>query len=476
MKKRLHSIICLLLVMLLTASCGSGTSADTTASEQDTLTAAPKMDRIAELGDHDFGGEAFVILDAGADVNVNTPDDTLTGDLINDTIVRRNEIISELYNVSFEYVKIPNANERANMLRSSVMANEAAYDLLFAHLPDCIAPLATEGILADLCAIEPLSLDANWWSPLVYESLQLGGKMYYSTGDISPISYRSPACYYANETLLDKYGISKDGIYSYVENGTWTLDVLKEYTKDLDIDLNEDGTMYTDDDFFGVLNEDNTLTAACFMVAAGVNLSAIDGSGSLTADLGSEQVIHVIEKLKGILSNAKRSGNPALHAAFMEDRAVFVMHYAASGYTRYRGLESDYLTLPLPKYDEKQETYRSLMSSWGNAFVCVPVTADADRAGVIMEAMAYWSHDNLRSAAYDVALKEKGSRNEKDAMMLDILFNTLYLDFNSFMEFGGSLTPAANALFKDEAYASAYESIREKMNAEMEEFAKAWIG
>ncbi|MBQ2707514.1 MAG: hypothetical protein IJF67_04560, partial [Clostridia bacterium] len=86
MKKRMHSIICLLLAVLLTASCGStGTPADTTASGgEDTTTAAPEYDRIAELGAHDFGGDTFTILDQ-ADIKSNCPVDERDGDVLNDT-------------------------------------------------------------------------------------------------------------------------------------------------------------------------------------------------------------------------------------------------------------------------------------------------------------------------------------------------------------------------------------------------------
>ena len=38
-----------------------------------------------------------------------------------------------------------------------------------------------------------------------------------------------------------------------------------------------------------------------------------------------------------------------------------------------------------------------------------------------------------------MAFKNKGARNEKDAEMLDVIFDTLTLDFNFAENFGGSL-------------------------------------
>ncbi|MBR4000065.1 MAG: hypothetical protein IKI93_17175 [Clostridia bacterium] len=251
--------------------------------------------------------------------------------------------------------------------------------------------------------------------------------------------------------------------------------MLHEYASDLDQDLNNDNTMYTDDDFFGILNEDNNLSAACFMTAAGIHLSYIEEDGTLSADLNNTNVISAIEKLSDTISNAKRKDNNSTHTAFMEDRVVFFMHFTAAGYNRYRGMESDYMILPLPKFDESQKSYISMMNTYMSPFVAVPNTADLERAGVIMEAMAFWSMDDLRTAGFDMALKEKGSRNEKDSIMLDTIVNAMYLDFNAFMEFGNSITPISNAIYKKSEYVSAAEKVKNTLDKAIEKFSASWI-
>ena len=476
--------VCLLTAALLVSSCGkeelpkeTTTQASTEPVTEETIPET-KYDRIAEIGEYDFDGSDFVIIDEDGkiNVNVNTPDEALKGDIVNDTITIRNNLFSERYNIVFQYTKISDMNQRTQTLRSSVLAGDNEFDLIFSSLPTSIVPLATEGILADLCSIDVLTLDAEWWSPLIYENCRIGGKMYFSTGDISPISYRSLACYYANESLLDAYHIPKEDIYAHVENGTWTLDVLRAYAGDLNQDLNNDNTLYTDDDFFGILNENNNLSASCFMVAAGINLSYIDSDGRLSADLNNDKVVSAIAKLTDTISNVKRKDNNSTHTAFMENRVVFFMHFTAAGYNRYRGMEADYMILPLPKYDDGQNSYRSMMNTYMSPFAAVPHTADTERAGVIMEAMAFWSKDDLRTAGFDMALKEKGSRNEKDSIMLDIIVNSMYLDFNAFMEFGGSLTPISDAIYKKSAYISAAEKVKNAMDAAIQNFNEAWIG
>ena len=479
MKKTLLSAAALMLTLLLSSACGgeaapvSGTepiSADTETEQQ----AEPT--RLDELGEHDFGGRTFTMLDCLGDININLPDKNAEGDIINDTIAQRNEQIAERYNVTFSYADCTDQGQRAQLVKQSVLADDPAYDVVFGTIPSCIGSLSTEGILGDLCSMPALSLDANWWSPLIYDSCRIGGKMYYTTGDISPISYRSPACFYANVRLLNQYGIEKDTLYNAVNEGKWTLDLLKQLGGGLDQDLNNDGKMVPDDDFFGILNETNNLTSACFLTAAGVDLCSVGTDGRLYTDLLGEPVITAIEKLSSVLNKKERKDTNALHTAFKSDRAVFLMHYVSSAYTRYRDMDADYVILPLPKFDEAQKTYRSLMNTWMNSFVAVPSYAATEENGVILEALAYLSNGMLRPTAYETAYKFKGARNEQDAQMLDIIIDTLYLDFNSFMEFGTSLNPITAAIFKDKAYVSAEEKLADKTKTEIDKFTAAWIG
>lgn len=476
MKRRVYSLTALLLALSLIPSCSDVSSDNKVTSSDESTTEQTVSDRLTELGERNFESAPFTILDEQGHINVNVPDETQEGEIVNDAIRKRNQTISDRYNIKFEYAQSSSGSERAQFLRQSVLAQDNEYDLMFSPIPTGLGSLATEGILANLCDMEYLSLDEKWWSPLIYENLRIDGKMYYTTGDISPISYRGVSCYYANETLMEQYKISKNEIYTAVKDGKWTLDMLNELAGELDMDLNQDDTLYADDDFFGILNENNGLTAACFLVASGVNLSSIDDDGELFADLNTEKATSVVEKLSKVLSNAPRKDQNALHDAFKSDRVVFLMHYGSSGYTRYRDMNSNYIMLPLPKYDEKQENYRSLMNTWMNAFVCVPVTADTERAGFIMEAMAYLGREVVRPAAYENAMKVKGTRNDEDTAMIDIIFDSLYLDFNSFMDFGGCLTPIADAIFNGGSYTSSVAALTDKMNAEMENFNKAWIG
>lgn len=131
MKRRLYAFAALLLAMNFVVSCGntsenSDTSSDTADSTPDTETS----DRIAELGEKNFDGATFTILDTHGDINVNIPDESLEGDVVNDSVARRNMQIEETYNIVFAYPE-SNSNEKCQTLRNSVLASLDEYDMLF---------------------------------------------------------------------------------------------------------------------------------------------------------------------------------------------------------------------------------------------------------------------------------------------------------------------------------------------------------
>ena len=471
--QRAMSLILLSALVCGTFSCGETTtdqSGETTPATEPSVTTP--SDRLDELGEKDLSGKTLRFLDANGSPNIhqNIPYEVQNGEVINDALIARDRYLTERFGFDIEYEQ-PSQGEGITAFRNSVLAGDKNYDVVVSVIGNAVGNLASAGVLANLNSFEYLSLDREWWSPLIYESCKIGGIMYYTAGDIAPSIYCAPGCIYINKKLAADYKISVDEVYDSVKSGKWTIDYLGKLTKDLSRDLNNDDLMKADDDFFGMLNEPNQLTAAVFLAGAGVDLSTIDKNGNLSTELGSEHTVDAIGKLKSVLTDAKYEN---LHSAFIEDRAIFMMHYVSSAYTRYRDMESDFSIVPVPKYDESQSTYRSLVNTWCNSFVGVAADADPEFVPFVMEAMAYYSHENVRPHAYDNAFKQKGARDERDAEMLDMIFDTLYLDFNSFSNFGGSIEILIRALFQDGSFSSEWASVNESTLAAMEKFQKNW--
>ena len=450
----------------------------TTAGGTDTTTAAAETDRLDELGDKNFGGRTFTILDANdhPDMHVNIPEDSMNGDIINDALYERDNFIAERYGVDFEYVTGMNGRTGMESLKQTVLAGDDAYTMAIAPLlGGAIGAVALEGVLYDLASNDYLSLDQNWWSHLIYDHLRLGGKMYYTTGDISPTMYQMPACIFLNTRLAADYGIETD-FCGLVRSGKWTVDELIAVNKDMYTDVNGDNVMDLDDTYGFIHHTLGGFITNCLLTTEGVDLATVNGS-ELTVDIMNERTVNVIEKLKNIIVDIKYSdSNDLLNKTFKEGRALMAYHYVESASQRFRDMKDDFLILPMPKYDEEQDDYHSFVNTWADAFVAIPTTADPEFAGFVTEALAFWSYKNIRTKAYDVTYKAKTSRDENSAEMLDYIFNNLYIDFNCIYDFGGTAAALTNVLNGNAGLASELAAIKDKTEADIESFTKSWLG
>lgn len=474
-----------LLIAILGTSCGSTGGSEVTsgggeASTDGTGTTAPETapDRLTELGEKDFGGRTFTILDANdhPDMHVNVPENEQNGDILNDALFERNSFVSERYNLKFDYVTGMNGADGMKSLKQNVLAGDDTYTLAIAPLlGGAIGSVALDGVLYDLASNEYLSLDQNWWSHLLYDSLRLDGKMYYTTGDISPSIYQSPACLFLNTRLADNYGIDTNELCNLVRDGKWTLDEMIKINKDKYVDVNANNKMDPEDTYGFVHHNLSQLQTDCFLTTAGVDLSTIDGA-KLSVDIVNERTLGVIEKLRELLVDIKYTDdNGLIGTTFKEGHALMLYHYVESASQRFRDMKDDFLILPMPKYDEAQDDYHSFVNTWVDAFVAIPTTADPEFAGFVTEVLAYWSYNNIREKAYDVTYKTKTSRDENSAEMLDVIFDTLYIDFSCIYDFGGLSTALTKVLKGKAELAGAMAPIESKIDGAIEKFENSWI-
>ena len=95
-----------------------------------------------------------------------------------------------------------------------------------------------------------------------------------------------------------------------------------------------------------------------------------------------------------------------------------------------RTMETPYGIVPMPKYNEEQENYHTLMH---DQFTVVSITAtvtyeDFDVMGAFLEAMASESHRTVIPAYYETALKYKYAHDPESWDMLDIVVENIKTD------------------------------------------------
>lgn len=485
--------ILLVFASLLTScaviSCGGRTSenANTTSSgleDQSSVETTVEPNRLDELGDRDFGGKKFTILDANdhPDWHVNIHGDSLNGDIVNDALYERDLATEDRFIIDISYVLIANAKDGTNALKNSVLAGDNEYTMCISRILDgALGTIVADGVLANLCDNEYLSLDECWWSYLFKERLELDGKMYFTAGGISPSMYHIPHCLYLNTKLAEDYQVNTEEICELVRNGKWTLDELISRVNGLNHDLNGDGKMEPTVDFFGIALNTNNIqnNLDSFVVDAGVTLSNITSDKkSIEIDIMNEYTLKIIDKVKNLYIDNYKFGDQweYINSAFKEGRALFMYHTTESAQVFLRDMKDDYMILPMPKGDTSQDSYHSYVNAWAEAYVAIPTTADPEFAGIVTEALAFWSWKYIRPKSYEMTYKLKTARNDNSAEMLDIVFDTLCLDFNYIYDFGGTFTALRSVIEGNNEFASTLASKMNKANAEIDTFVTSWIG
>jgi len=479
MKKiRITALLLIVFLILTACSSDSASQSENENRESPVNSAGEIVESVASyfdtLGERDFEGATFTILDANDHPSffVNFAEE-VTGEPVNDALYERDRFISEKYGVDMNYIQLIGGNNGCSTLERAVIAGDNTYDLIVSQAQgNALDMLFTRNVLYNLIDAPYLSLQSPWWSKLLYENLQFNNKLFYTGGDIFlPAFSQAPAAIYYNQKLLRDYGI-EDNLYNLVFEGKWTLDALNNIIKDRDVDLNQDGRMHADDDFFGMINTNNAVTSNIFATAAGIRFSAVTGD-NITVDLASLDYINKIDKLASIVQKINFRDQNDIIATFKDSRAMFLVQCLIVAQMDLRDMEDDFGILPMPKWDGQQESYRSYVNAWASGFVAVPSNADIEKSAFLMEAMGYAAYERLRPVIYDITLKTKVSRDDESARIIDLILETCYLDLNSQYNFGGSIEALRNAIIEDRPFVSEYERITDRIQADIDRFIEA---
>ena len=242
-----------------------------------------------------------------------------------------------------------------------------------------------------------------------------------------------------------------------VKEGTWTLDKMKEMTVSAYVDINGNGTQDLDDSFGYVTT--TTYTDAYYF-AAGLNIAEAgkDGLPVLSPDFSSEKTHDLLNYLIDYFHNNDaiylKNGDAvgglscyeAVRKTFLEKRSLFILDQVSSAEIALRDSTVAYGIVPLPKYDEKQENYRTTMS-FPYSLYGVPIDAkNPDMSVAVLECLGSEGYRNVSPALFETALKVKYSSDNKTAEMYDILRATVSFDIGRI--FNDSMNALTYSMFR----------------------------
>lgn len=461
MKMKLNRTLplCLAAVLLLglLASCGgggqtpavtSGRTGDPDGSAETTAEVTTEETTVvyhADVPDSlDYNGASFTILvnDTGkldTRLYLNAVFENETGDTISDAIYRRCLAVEELLNVDVRQSADTSAESTA---KKAIMAGDDAYQLTLFSL-SATKNLSQSGYLLNLLDLPYINTDAPWWDGNFKTAMTLFGKLYFDTGDIVVYDDMRVTCAYFNKGLWAQYGL--DDPYRMVLDGEWTGERFFELGSDYTFDLNGDGVLDQNDQW-GILSE--YWGASDFFFAAKEHMVTLDADGMPAIRLTGERAATVAEQMLTLFLDESKvfiadriTGQSDIWAyasqMFMEDRALLRTSCFENIPRDYRAMDTDFGVLPLPKYDEAQDTYYTAARADIYVAAIPSSTGDPDFAAAVTECLAAESKNTLTPAFYEISLQGKVLRDNESEAMLDILFANKVYDMGYLYQIGG---------------------------------------
>ena len=455
-RKLAASALAALLAVMTLASCASdGIAADTTApadttpastTAADTEPSGPALDKWGreiiddELpADLNFGGKQVKILareDSKFRWQLDFYAPEITGEMVKDAVYERNARIEERLGVEFVITEGPgtysNFDQYAAMITKAYQAGTHDYDMVGTYSLYG-AQYATQGYFYNINDLDQyINLDKVWWNQNFKEELTVANKLFFVVGDVNLTALTRMMTLFFNTEEVERRLPNVD-LYQTVNDGKWTLEYMTTLLADSYADLNGD-TKKNDGDFFGLVTTKPSEAFDSMAACTYFQMIIRDNQGNFVMNSDTESLVNRIDKIAKLYYSDENavmfdSIDISLNR-FANGQALFTLYTLdKAGEDILRSMTQTYGVLPLPKYDESQDIYRTIPQDAFNLISIMGDTENPDMIAAVLELMCAESYKEVVPLYYEEALKYKYMPNEDSGKMVDYLRDGLTFDF-----------------------------------------------
>ena len=429
MKKMIAVLVLILALLISCGGDGGGGPSDITGGPADDNGEAAagedtgKFDVADDLPDIDFGGYNFRIYLDNENDTEHVCAEEIIGEVVNDAVYKANRTVEDRFNIKIS----PLFYRSHNNIKTTVMAGDDAFDIVSGH-DISMGSLSLENVFLNLYNIPHLNFDKPWWPKNNLESLTLmNGKKYLISNHISFWWLDATRVMFFNKNRFKDLGYETP--YQAVFDGTWTFDKFYEMSKDAYI--NQSGTGERDDgDFFGFVKSDGEFY--CYLESWGIQVVVKDETEILKTNERLPEIMpDVLSKVYNLLF-ASPGGYQTINdyelpnRIFASGNSLFLFKELSNARGMLREIGFDYGILPMPKMDGQAE----YIAGCTDRPYAIPITAkNLERTGIITEAMSAEGYKEVLPAYYEIALKLKYTHDDDSVRTLDIITESVVLDF-----------------------------------------------
>ncbi len=441
--KLLALSLSLLMLVSSVAACGEPTDGP---NENQGATGPAETEPETELTDSlpdnlDYGEDEIVIYSryregwTAGEIAV----EEINNEPVNDAVYERNKAVEQRLNVRITSIEenTHDGDVVMNKVITVVKSGLDEYDIVAA--PCYIAmDQSLSGTFADLRKTEYLDFDKPWWTQGFNEVVEYRGSQYAVTGAMLLSIYRFAFVTVFNQRLFTD--ANQPFLYQHVEDGTWTLD--KQYSL-VPIFHQDDGNGKQDaeGDVYGFISND-LISVDPYWSACEVDILKKNADGEYEFVFDSSKLHSVAEKTIKLYYESGDAMYNIKQKAFDSEqddiRQMFADGYGAMATLRIlelehgsiRGMEDKFGVVPMPKFDENQKEYHTLLHDQFTVAV-IPTTVQGeklDEMSAVLEAMCSVSYKTLRPAYYETTLRTKIAQDPQTAAMMDTIVDNIYID------------------------------------------------
>lgn len=369
----------------------------------------------------------------------------LKNDTLFDAIHYRNMDVESRLGVSIKTIGQPgnfNVHTAWNQtLSSSVLTNSHDYDATAFYVSTGSA-LAKDGIYYNLMNLSAeyggghLNFSKPWWNQTMVDELTIYGSLFFIGGDVTITEITDGFALAFNKDLFDQKfpDVKTENLYQLVRDGDWTIGKMTDFVSQVWDDTNSNGVI-DDGDVVGFRSSSTSKASGWdgWIYALGLDLTTKDEFGEPQLTIVDDPMLmpafEAARKLHSgtpgslFLDKATETGIPYGNQLFGDMRLKDGAGYRAS--------EVNYGVLPLPKYDEDQENYRT---TFVNTASCIAICSNVsdERAvmlSAILELLCAESYKQVTPAYYGTVLQGQYSRDQADAEMYDLIIKSFVFSF-----------------------------------------------
>ena len=354
-----------------------------------------------------------------------------TGEAVNDAIYRRNAKVQEQFGVNLVYSGVTgNYNNQSTFVNACVNSTQSgadAYDI-FCGYTMTGATLMCEGVTQDMTDYSIMEFDKPWWPKSLISKATVNGGIYFASGDISTnFIHMMYLVMFNKELLLDIYNMGAEELYNLAYDGKWTLDKFIELGSNIYRDQDGDNVA-SEGDRYGVVVTNVHFDP--FYSASGLDTVVLDGDGNLTLspDLFSQKTVDLLEKLCNLLHTSGDSYIKKSEPLFAAGQALFIVDRPYIITRSLTNTDFAFGILPMPKYDENQEEYRTCLGFGYTMYNLSAAAPNAEAAAATLELLAYQSYLNVTPALFEESMKLRYADQSDDAFMFDLIRDGVDID------------------------------------------------